>query len=415
VSPISTDTLELAPVPTTASRRPSVGLVHDYLLVMRGAERTFAEMATCWPDAPIYTLLHDPAGTNGHFAERHIHSSYVQRMGSRQDTFRRLAPVLPHAVGHLPVSQHDLIVSSSSAFAHGVRPGDGAQHVCYCHSPFRYAWHEQYETTKSVPRPGRPIMRRGLARFRRWDYEAAQRVDHYIANSEITRERLQEYYGRDAYAVIHPPVDVRRFYTGEPHGYLLVVGELVSHKRIEVALEAARRVGQEIKVVGSGPDAERLKALYGDSAQFLGRVSDLELAQLYAGALALVMPNIEEFGITAVEAQAAGRPVVAADGGGARETVIDGETGVLVPPGDIVALSEVIHEVDFSRFSSERIQRHAAQFSVEVFRSKLSEAVAQLTGIGGGEPADPRRLRSDAAGDDSPAAEAPELYAPVPV
>jgi len=266
-----------------------------------------------------------------------------------------------------------------------------------------------------VPRLGRPIIRRGLARFRRWDHRAAQRVDHYIANSEITRERLQEYYGRDAYAVIHPPVDVGRFYIGEPRDYLLVVGELVPHKRVEVALEAAQRVGREIKVVGSGPDAERLKALYGDSAQFLGRVSDLELAQLYAGALALVMPNIEEFGITGVEAQAAGRPVVAADGGGARETVIDGETGVLVPPGDIVALSEAMHEVDFSRFSSQRIQRHAEQFSVEAFRNKLSEAVAQVTGIGGGEPAALRRLRANGAGDVSPAADAPERYAPVPV
>lgn len=407
-------TLEVASVPTTAGDPPSVGLVHDYLLVMRGAERTFAELATCWPDAPIYTLLYDAVGTDNRFADRSVHASYVQRIGSRQHNFRRLAPVFPHAIQRLPVSDHDLVISSSSAFAHGVRAGDDAQHVCYCHSPFRYAWHEQSETANAAPRLGRPIIRRGLARFRRWDYRAAQRVDHYIANSEITRERLQEYYGRDACAVIHPPVDVGRFYIGEPRGYLLVVGELVSHKRVEVALEAARRAGRHIKVVGSGPDAERLHAVYGDSAEFLGRVSDAELAQLYAGALALVMPNVEEFGIAAVEAQAAGRPVVAADAGGARETVIDGETGVLVPPGDVAALSEAMREVEFSRFHPRRIQRHAAQFSVEAFKSRLSEAVAQIhTGRVGERPPSPRDWDFDASGPAS--SDAPGRQAPVPV
>jgi glycosyltransferase involved in cell wall biosynthesis len=213
VSPNGADTLELAP-PAAALEQPSVGLVHDYLLVMRGAERTFAEMAACWPDAPIYTLIYDSDGTNGHFLDRTIRPSYVQRIGSRQHNFRRLAPVFPHAIQRLPVSHHDLVISSSSAFAHGVRPGDDAQHVCYCHSPLRYAWHEQSQTTLAVPRIGRPLIRSGLARFRRWDFKAAQRVDHYIANSEITRERIQTNYGRDAYAVIHPPVDVERFYVG---------------------------------------------------------------------------------------------------------------------------------------------------------------------------------------------------------
>jgi glycosyltransferase involved in cell wall biosynthesis len=413
VSSNGANTLELTPPPATSPGQPSVGLVHDYLLVMRGAERTFAEMAACWPDASIYTLLYDSVGTNGHFADRSIRPSYLQRIGSRQHNFRRLAPLFPHAIQRLPLSHHDLVISSSSAFAHGIRPGNGAQHVCYCYSPFRYAWHEHSQTTNAVPRLGRPIIRSGLARFRRWDYQAAQRVDHYIAISEITRERIQTYYGRDAYAVIHPPVDVGRFHIGEPGGYLLVVGELVSHKRVDVALEAARRVGQEIKVVGSGPDSARLQALYGDSAEFLGRVSDAELVKLYAGALAFVMPNIEEFGIAAVEAQAAGRPVVAADAGGARETVIDGETGVLVPPGDIVALSEAIHEVDFSRFSPQRIQRHAAQFSVEAFRSRLSQAVAQIHAGRVGEQPIPWDWDSDAASDPASFG-APPRDAPVP-
>jgi glycosyltransferase involved in cell wall biosynthesis len=407
VSPNTADVVEWARIPTVASDQRSVGLVHDYLLVMRGAERTFAELAACWPDAPIYTLLYDPAGTNRRFADRCIHASYAQWMGVRQDNFKRLAPVFPHAVQRLPVSDHDLVISSSSAFAHGVRLRDDAQHVCYCHSPFRYAWHEQSQVTKAAPRLVRPLLRMGLSRFRRWDVKVARRVDHYIANSETTRKRIQTYYGRDACAVIHPPVDVGRFFIAEPRGYFLVVGELVFHKRVELALEAARRAKQDIKVVGSGPDAERLQGLYGDSAEFVGSASDAELAQLYAGALALVMPNVEEFGMVAVEAQAAGRPVLAANAGGARETVIDGETGVLVPPGDVVALSEAMSEVDFSRFSPERIQRHAAQFSVDSFKAKFSQAVAQLTAIGCDVPATPQGRRSDAPGDLTLGADAP--------
>jgi glycosyltransferase involved in cell wall biosynthesis len=382
VSPNGAATIEITPPTATLAEQPSVALVHDYLLVMRGAERTFAEMASCWPQAPIYTLLYDAAGTNDHFADRTVRTSYAQHLGSRQHNFRRLAPLFPHAVQRLPVFEHDLVISSSSAFAHGVRPGRDAEHVCYCHSPFRYAWHEGSQTADSAPRLGRKLARSAIARFRKWDFEAAGRVDHYIANSEITRSRIQQYYERDAYAVVHPPVDVQRFEPGEPNDYLLTVGELVSHKRVEIALEAAKRAGLKVKVVGSGPDSERLEALYGDTAEFLGRVSDEELAHLYAGALAFVMPNVEEFGIAAVEAQAAGRPVVAADAGGARETVIDGETGVLVPPGDVSALAEVLSEVDFRRFRPERIQLHAAQFSVDSFRDRLSSTVAQIQSAG---------------------------------
>jgi glycosyltransferase involved in cell wall biosynthesis len=393
--------------------QPSVGLSHDYLLVMRGAERTFAEMAKCWPQAPIYTLLYDPEGTDGQFADRRVHASYAQRIGSRQHNFKRLAPVFPHAIGHLQLSDHDLVVSSSSAFAHGVRIPEGAQHVCYCHSPFRYAWHEEARTTKSAPWLVRGSLRLSLGQFRRWDVKVAERVDHYIANSEITRKRIQDFYNRDACAVIHPPVDVDRFFIGAPRDYFLVVGELVLHKRVELALEAARRAGRRIKVVGSGPDEERLKALYGETAEFVGRASDELLARLYSGALALVMPNVEEFGMAAVEAQAAGRPVVAANAGGALETVIDGETGVLVPPEDVGALSEAMSEVDFTRFSPWRIQRHAAQFSAESFREKLSRAVAELTGI------DTRRPpvsngRPPAPEGDATTPEAAKRGAPVP-
>jgi glycosyltransferase involved in cell wall biosynthesis len=355
-----------------------VALVHDYLLVMRGAERTFAEIATCWPEAPIYTLLYDPEGTDGRFEHRTVRTSYLQRLRIRQSGFRRLLPLLPRAAESLPVQAHELVISSSSAFAHGVRCGEGAVHICYCLSPFRYAWHEQGRALQEAPRALRPLLRGTLRRIRRWDVRAARRVSAYVAISALTRERIRECYGRDA-AVVHPPVDVDRFHPGTPEDFFLVVTELVPHKRTELALEAARRAGVPLKVVGDGPDRRRLARICGSGVEFLGRLGDAELAAMYARARAVVVPNVEEFGIVAVEAQAAGRPVIAADAGGARETVVDGETGVLLEPGDVDSLAEAMRHTDFDRFRPERMRKHAARFSPAAFKERFMAEVSRLT------------------------------------
>jgi glycosyltransferase involved in cell wall biosynthesis len=357
----------------------SVALVHDYLLVMRGAERTFAAIADCFPDAPIYTLLYDREGTNDRFADRSVRTSYLQRSGVRQAGFRRLLPLFPGAVAKLPVREHDLIISSSSAFAHGVRRREDATHITYCYTPFRYAWHERARALEETPRSLRPIARRQLERIRRWDLAASHAVSHYIAISELTRERIHRFYGREA-SVVHPPVDVDRFRIGVPEDFFLVVTEIVRHKRVEIALEAARRAGKMIKVVGGGPDLQHLSQAYGSTAEFLGRISDAELASLYARSRALVVPNVEEFGIAAVEAQAAGRPVVAADAGGARETVVQGETGVLVEPEDVDGFAEALAYTDFDRFSPTLIARHAGQFSEAAFRERFLAEVGELSG-----------------------------------
>jgi glycosyltransferase involved in cell wall biosynthesis len=353
--------------------------VHDYLLTMRGAERTFAQIADCWPAAPIYTTIYSREGTERRFAARQVRTSYLQHLGTRQRGFRRLLPLYPGAVERLPVSGHRLVVSSSSAFAHGVRPGADAVHVCYCHTPFRYAWHEYDAALGEVPAWGRPLLGRTLRRIRGWDLRAAQRVTHYIANSGLTRDRIREFYGRDA-TVIHPPVDMTWLRPGTPADFFLVVTELARHKRVHLALEAARRARKPIKVVGTGPELHRLRSTYGATAEFLGRVPADTLAGLYAGALALVVPNVEEFGIAAVEAQAAGRPVVAVDAGGARETVIGGETGVLVPDGDPQALADALADADFGAFSPARARENAERFSPAHFTERFREEIARLTG-----------------------------------
>lgn len=352
----------------------SVGLAHDYLLVRRGAERTFLAMAACWPGASVSTLLYDPAVFADAMHGRTVRVSALNRLGVRQDGFRRLLPLFPVAVERLPVRDHKLVVSSSSAFAHGVRPHPDAIHVCYCHSPFRYVWFERERALAEIPRAAHRPAELYFRRHRAWDREASRRVTHYLANSKLTQDRIADCYGRDS-TVIHPPVEVERFAIGDPQGYFLTVCELVAHKRVELALRAARLIGARVKVVGSGPELERLRAEFAGTADFLGRVEDEPLAALYAGARALVVTNVEEFGIAAVEAQAAGRPVVAAAAGGVLETVLDGTTGILVDPPTPERFAEAMQATGEIRWNPIAIREHALQFSTAAFRRRLVEEV----------------------------------------
>lgn len=356
--------------------RPRVCLAHDYLLVMRGAERTFAAIADEYAQSPIFTLLYDERGTGGRFAGREIHTSALQRLGARQSSFRRLLPLYPYAIERLRPPACDVVLSSSSAFAHGLRAPSGAVHVCYCHAPFRYAWYEQDRALAEAPAPLRGPLRLQLARMRRWDLAASRRVDDYIANSQLTRERIARYYGRES-TIIHPPVETSRFAPGEPGEALLIVSELVPHKRLRIALQAARLARAPIRVVGTGPDMQALREEHPE-AEFLGRVEDRDLAGLYAGARALVVPSMEEFGIAAVEAQAAGRPVIAAAAGGALETVREGETGLLARLDDVDSFRAAIEGIDALRFDPARAVQNAERFSVEAFRARISAHVERL-------------------------------------
>jgi glycosyltransferase involved in cell wall biosynthesis len=376
---------------TQPGERVSTVLAHDYLLVMRGAERVFAAMAQMHPGAPILTLLYDAEATGAAFAGHRVTASPLQRLGVSQESFRGLLPLYPLATGRLRVPACELVLTSSSAFMHGLHAPAGAVHVCYCHAPFRYAWYEQERALAEAPRALRAPLRAVLAWMRRWDRAASSRVDRYVANSRLTQERIARYYGREA-EIVHPPVDTGRFAPGEPGEELLIVSELVRHKRLHVALEAARRAGAPIRVAGSGPDHAALAAAFPE-ARFLGRVSDRELEKLYAGARAVIVPSKEEFGITAVEAQAAGRPVIAAAAGGALETVLDGVTGRLVPLDDVEAFREAIEGLDEPGFEPAQAVRNAERFSVAAFRRGLAEQVRRALAEG---PSRPRRRRGAA-------------------
>jgi glycosyltransferase involved in cell wall biosynthesis len=357
---------------------PGLVLAHDYLLVQRGAERTFAAMAEIWPKAPIVTLLYDEEGTRGRFAHRKVSTSPLQRLGLTQRNFRMGLPLYAPAVRRLHTSHADAILSSSSAFAHGIKKARGATHVCYCHTPFRYAWQERDIALSEVSAPLRPVLDVVLRGHRRFDLRAVGGVDRFIANSELTRTRIRRYWGRDS-TVVHPPVEVERFNSAEPGDHVLFVGELVRHKRAEKAIEAALRAGRPMKIVGEGPQLGQLRSRYDGRVEFLGRVGDDALARHYAEAAALVVPGVEEFGIAIVEAQAAGRPVVAIDAGGARETVVPGRTGILVSKGGTSGLARALRE-DLTAFDSEDIRAHAQRFSRRVFQERIREIVQETCG-----------------------------------
>ena len=361
-----------------------VALVHDYLVFLRGAERTFGAIAGLWPQAPIYTTAYSARATDRRFAGREIHASWLRWLRPRRPTLPFLLPLYPAAVESLQLGGHRLVVSSSFSFAHGVRADPEAVHVCYCHTPFRYAWHEREAALARTPRPLRRPLARTLERIREWDARAASRVTRYVANSRLTQERIERFYGRGA-EVVHPPVDVARFQPAPPGAigdHLLLVGELVAHKRPELALEAARRSGCAIKVVGGGPERRRLQRLYGQSADFLGRIGDRELAELYARALALVVPGVEEFGIVSVEAQAAGRPVIALADSGAAECVADGETGVLVDRADVDAFASAMRDVDYRAFDPAAARANAERFALPRFQASFRAAVTRALAAG---------------------------------
>src|ERR1700759_1389821 len=254
-----------------------VALVHDFLLDLRGAERVFAAICDAWPQADVFTAVYDERGTEGRFAAGAPQASFLQRLRPPRRPFRPLLPLYPHAVESLDLRGYDVVVSSSSAWAHGVLVDPGAVHVCYCHNPFRYAWSEREATLAARSALTRPALRLLLNRWRQWDWIAAQRVDAYIANSEITAARRRRCCGRGAQA-LHPPVELARFSPGPVGAHYLVLAELMAHKRIDVAIRALNALRLPLVVVGEGPEWRRLRRLAGPTVRLTGRLSDDEVA-----------------------------------------------------------------------------------------------------------------------------------------
>ncbi len=378
--------------PALADRR--VALVHDWLTGMRGGEKVLEAIAALFPEAPIYTLVHARGSVSAALEAHPIHASYLQRVPAVGRTYRHFLPFFPSAIEDFDLAAYDLILSTSHCVAKGVIPPPGAYHLCYCHTPMRYAWDQEH--TYFPRRRGIVARLRQLAlsRLRTWDAAAAPRVDGFLANSSFVAERIARYYGRGS-EVLAPPVDVDFFAVGgeaggepEGDGYCLVVTALAPYKRVELAIAACERLGLELRVVGTGPELRRLQRLAGPRTRLLGRVGSDRLQRLFRHAELFLQPGVEDFGISSVEALASGTPVVAAGRGGILDIVEDGVHGVLypIPPGadpdaEAAALAAAIDKSRQIRFNSLKLKARARSFShqrfTERFVSTLNQRLAE--------------------------------------
>jgi glycosyltransferase involved in cell wall biosynthesis len=356
-----------------------IALVHDHLVQSGGAERVLEAFQSIWPGAPTYTLLYDKQTMGSQFGHRDIRTSFLQRMPFSLRKSRWYLPLMPTATEAHDLSEFDVIISSSSAFAKGIIPSSDALHICYCHTPTRYLWSDthSYVNELNLPGPLKRFLPSFLTPLRAWDRLAAQRVDFFIANSEAVSRRIQRYYDKDS-DVIHPPVDIDAFSISDAQKkYYLIGGRLVSYKRYDLVVQAFSKLGIPLKIFGNGPAERKLKRMAGPNIEFLGRVSNEERSRLFAEAIAFLHPHEEDFGITAIESMSAGRPVIAYRKGGAIETVIDGKTGIFFDQQTWEDIADTVLHFDEYTFDSAAIRAHAEAFSLAHFHKKMYTFVAK--------------------------------------
>jgi len=364
------------------STPPRIALVHDWLTGMRGGEKALEVLCERFPGAELFTLLHVRGSVSPAIEQRPIHTSFVQHLPLVASQYRRYLPLFPTAIEQFAFDRFDVIVSLSHCCAKSiVRPGR-AHHLCYCLTPMRYAWDQfdAYFGPARLGRTGSRLMRPLMAKLARWDRDTADRADRYVAISHYVAGRIRRYYNRDA-TVVYPPVDTDFFRpdASTPRRFALVVSALAPYKRIDLAIAACRLADVPLTIVGEGPERAALEraAMGNGDVRFLGRRSSEEIRELYQQAAVTLLPGEEDFGIAPLEAQACGRPVVALGRGGARETVIDDETGFLVDEATPQAFADAIaHAIDH-RFDATAIRRHAEQFSRTRFGDQMAALIAE--------------------------------------
>jgi len=355
-----------------------VALVHDYLNQMGGAERVVIALHEIFPDAPIYTSIYDPARVDPAFQKMDIRTSFMQKLPMVKKHHQPYLPLYPFAMEKLNLRGYDLVLSSSSAFGKGVITRPETMHVCYCHTPMRWCWnYEEYVEREHLGKVARTVLPFLITKLRTWDQVSAMRVDHFIANSPIVAERIRKYYRREA-IYIPPPVEASRFPfdpTIEPENYFLILSRLVPYKRIDLAIEACNQLQLPLVIIGGGRDLERLKRMAGSTIRFLGKLSDEEVLHYYTHCRAFIFPGEEDFGITPLEAQACGRPVIAYGAGGALATIVDGITGTFFREQTVESLTTVLASFNERAFNSSVIRNHALEFDTPRFRRRILQFI----------------------------------------
>jgi glycosyltransferase involved in cell wall biosynthesis len=365
--------------------KPRLALVHDWLNQMGGAENVLEELVNLFPGAPVYTSMYAPEKMPALYRGWEIHTSFMQHLPGVTTRHQSYLPLYPLAFQRTDLSAYDLVLSNKSGFCHGVttaRNGKKALHVCYCLTPTRFLWlYEQYRAREQIGGVVNAGLQPLLAGLRRWDYAAAQRVDHFVAISTTVQERIRAIYDRES-VIIHPPVDTAYFTPRAVPAvgdYYLIVSRLIPYKRIDLAIDAfAGLPAEKLIVVGEGRDLEELRARATDNMRFLGRVSRVRIRELLQGCRAFLFPGLEDFGIAPVEAMSAGRPVIAYAGGGALDTVVPGLTGEFFAEQTPESLRATVAQFDPSAYDPQACRSQAEKFGVQAFRKKLGGHLQEL-------------------------------------
>ena len=354
-----------------------VALVHDYLNQYGGAEKVLEVFTEIFPNAPIYTLVYDHGLVKRILPGKEIRASFLQKIPFAKSHHRLFPPLMPFAVEGFDLSDYDLVISDSAAFSKGIITKPETLHICYCHTPIRYAWDDSHKYVRefNISFWAKPLVPLFMNYLRLWDREAAFRVDKFICNSKFVATRIKKYYKSDA-EVIHPPVDTGKFFPGEKiEKYFLMVGRLLVYKRFDLAIDVFNELGAPLKIIGTGPEMKKLKKRANWNIEFLGDIDDEKLREYYQNCQALIFPQEEDFGIVALEAMACGRPVIAYRGGGALESIKEGETGLFFDEQKVGSLMVAVKKFNPDNFDSRKIHAHAEKFDKNIFREKIKEFI----------------------------------------
>lgn len=354
--------------------KAKIALVFDWMTTPGGAEKVNLNLHKIFPEAEIFTSIYNSDTLKG-FEKAKIHTSFIQKLPFAQKKHQYYLGLMPYAFENFDLSDFDIVISSSHSCAKGVITKPETLHICYCHSPMRYAWDKwhNYIDEYKMNSLFKKIARLKIHKLRIWDRLSAERVDHFIANSTTTQKRISKYYSKNS-DIIFPMVDTSKFFISkQTKGYFLAVGRLIPYKKFDLIIKVFNETGLPLKIVGRGIHEEELQKIANGNIEFLGNVDQKELSKLYSECEAYIFPQIEDFGITALESMSSGRPVIALAKGGALDTVIDGETGIYFEDQTIHSLKNAItkYQKNKNKFNPQKIKEHAEKFNEEAFKLKI--------------------------------------------